>query len=165
MKTLILLRHGKSSWDTPELADFDRPLLPRGQHDAELIAEFLKAEFRVPDRLITSPARRARETARIVAVRIGYELEDIEEAPPIYEARVRDLLDVVRGVPASIQTLLLVGHNPGFSDLAATLSPDFEDVLPTCGLVALRFSLERWDAVRPGSARLHLFERPKHLRD
>lgn len=165
MKTLALLRHGKSSWESPETADFDRPLLPRGQHDAELIGDFLQSTLGTPDRILTSPARRARATARLVATRLHYELEEIEEAARIYEASSADLLDVIHGVTDETKTLLMVGHNPGFSDLAAILSREPVEPLATCGVAILEFAVDDWSHVGPGLGHLRAVERPKHLRD
>ena len=164
MKTLALLRHGKSSWEAPELADFDRPLLPRGEHDAALIGDYLGETLGTPDRVVASPALRARETARIVAGRIGYACEDIEEEPRIYEASTDTLLALIQEMDERVGTLLLIGHNPGFSDLAASLAREPVEPLPTCGVAVIEFGVDGWPYIGPGLGHLRAFERPKHLR-
>jgi phosphohistidine phosphatase len=165
MKTLALLRHGKSSWEAPELADFDRPLLPRGEHDAALIGDYLAETLGTPDLMLASPARRARETARIVAGQIGYAYEAVEEEPRVYEASADTLLTLIQGVDDRVGTLLMIGHNPGFSDLAARLAREPVEPLPTCGVALIEFGVDGWRYVGPGLGHLCAFERPKHLRD
>ena len=164
MKTLILVRHGKSSWVHPELADFDRPLLPRGERDAHLIGRFLYRHHMHPDLIKASPAQRASATARILAAELHYELEEIESVAAIYEASVADLFAVVRDTPRRVDTLLLVGHNPGFSELADTLADASVEILPTGGTAIVELPIEDWGDARPGAGHLRLVERPKHLR-
>ncbi|HDP89382.1 MAG TPA: histidine phosphatase family protein [Thioalkalivibrio sp.] len=163
MKTLILVRHGKSSWDQPALADFDRPLLPRGQKDARLIGEFLAGHHLVPDVIRVSPALRARETARILADALGYPTAGIDEEPAIYEAAVSDLLGVLRATRNG-DTLLMVGHNPGFSVLLNSLTDETHEDLPTCGTAVVEFNVKEWSDILPGSGRLRWLQRPKQLR-
>src|SRR5262245_57005344 len=113
MKTLLLLRHAKSSWDSPAARDYDRPLAPRGERDAPRIGKALRDADIDLDLVVSSPAVRARQTAELVLKAARYEgAVQFEEA--IYEAAVTALMDVVRDLPDTAETAMLVGHNPGF---------------------------------------------------
>lgn len=120
MKTLLLLRHAKSSWDDAAAGDFDRPLASRGERDAPRMGKALRAAGVAPDLVVSSPAKRAQQTAALFleAARFEGKLETDER---IYEASARDLLAVVNGLPSKVETALLVGHNPGFEDLLGLL--------------------------------------------
>ncbi|MCK5032034.1 MAG: histidine phosphatase family protein, partial [Calditrichia bacterium] len=109
MKTLYLLRHAKSSWDNPELDDFERPLNKRGHHDAPLIGNLLEKLNISPDLIISSPAIRASMTARIIADAIKYPLDRIRYDENIYEAGEMDLLEVIYAVDDTVDKLMLVG--------------------------------------------------------
>lgn len=164
MKTLILVRHGKSSWVQHELADFDRPLLPRGEQDARLIGGFLHDNGLIPDLIRSSPAIRAQSTAGLLAEALGYPPAGIDKVPAIYEAAVGDLLEVLRSTRHS-DTLLMVGHNPGFSELVDLLTGTAQEDLPTCGTAVIDFDVTTWNEILPGSGRLRLLQRPKQLRE
>src|SRR5688500_11253691 len=113
MKTLLLLRHGKSSWDDPALGDFDRPLNERGVNDSKLIGKYAVRKRVKADLVLSSPATRAKDTARLFVAAAA-----LKKAPAyderIYESSVRRLLQVISGLDDSNKTIVLVGHNPGF---------------------------------------------------
>ncbi|MCG6114741.1 MAG: histidine phosphatase family protein [Mesorhizobium sp.] len=169
-RTLLLLRHAKSSWDDPALADFDRPLAPRGETAAPVMgAEMARRGWR-PDHALVSPSRRTRETWALVAPCLA---EAPAEGFPerLYMAGADDLMAVVREAPAHLETLLVVGHNPGLEDFAARLAGDasaagaldrMRTKFPTGALA--RFEFEgAWRDLAHGSARLTHFLRPKDL--
>src|SRR4051812_3134502 len=121
MKTLLLLRHAKSSWKNPEARDFDRPLNKRGLKAAPLVGKFIKERKLKPDLIISSPAVRARMTAALV-VESG-ELEgELRYDERIYEADIEALLKVVSQVDEAAETVLVVGHNPGLQELLRFLT-------------------------------------------
>lgn len=144
MKTLFLVRHAKSSWDTPGLRDFDRPLNDRGMHEAPQMARLLQQRGIKPDLLVSSPAKRALTTARFFAQTFGIEEEAIDRRPAIYEASVRDVLEIIGKLPESASVAMIFGHNPTFTDLANRFSDDFIDNVPTAGIVHLESTADTW---------------------
>src|SRR5262245_29809534 len=117
MATLHLLRHAKSSWDDPALPDHERPLAPRGRRDAKLIADHLLRERIAPELVLCSPALRTRQTLELVRPPGTIELEDA-----LYGASSEELLARLRTVPGSVESVMLIGHNPGLQDLALDLA-------------------------------------------
>ncbi|MAS08456.1 MAG: histidine phosphatase [Ahrensia sp.] len=165
MKTLYLLRHAKSSWDDPSLDDFDRPLSERGRTAAPLIGKYMAERGWRPDLALVSPARRARDTWRIVAYEWPAPVETRFDRA-IYLAEPDDLLALLReaDTPGSV---ILVGHNPGMEDLAAQLASPGSDPQARARM-AEKFptaALARFDvgALAPGGAALTDFIRPKDL--
>lgn len=152
MKTLLILRHAKAQPDAPA-GDWARKLTGRGRRDAATMGAHLLAAVGTPDAIVTSDARRARQTAEIVAKAVGFG-GSLTLEPRAYGADWTELLDLVRGVPDAVGVLLLVGHNPGLEELASALAGrDAETVrLPTAGLAQLEFDATGWGAVRPGTA-------------
>src|SRR5688572_15164491 len=120
MKTLFVLRHAKTQPAAPN-GDHARQLTERGHEDAERMAAYIKRSMEMPDAIVTSDARRARQTAEIVADGIGF-TSDLTVEPRIYAAGLDALLDVVRALPDDADRVILVGHNPGFEELAEALS-------------------------------------------
>lgn len=161
MKTLYLLRHAKSSWDNPELDDFERPLNKRGHHDAPLIGNLLEKLNISPDLIISSPAIRASMTARIIADAIKYPLDRIRYDENIYEAGEMDLLEVIYAVDDTVDKLMLVGHNPSFTYLSHYLAKHHAQNIPTCGMFAAELNITSWTKVKKNCGKLSLYEYPK----
>ena len=167
MKQLFLLRHAKSSWGDPELADHDRPLAPRGRRAAKLIAKHLRRQGIVPELVLCSPAARTRETLDLIAPALG-EGVPVQIEDQLYAASEQMLLERVRAVEDGIESLLLIGHNPGLEQLALLLAGSGEKVAalarkdPTGALVTLEFS-GPWPELGEGSAELTAFVTPKQL--
>lgn len=161
MKTLTLLRHAKSSWDDPTLGDFDRPLNPRGRRDAPEMGRRLKARGDAPDLIISSPAKRALATARMVAREIGIPEDRIVEEPALYHADARRIMSIVRSLESMAGHLMLVGHNPGFNDFANSLAETKIDNLPTAAIFQVEFDIDDWSKVAAGQGRLVRFDYPK----
>lgn len=164
MKSLILMRHAKSSWDHPDLKDIDRPLNARGESDAPLMGSHFAEWGLTPDLLISSPALRARETARRVAAVIGYPDSDIQIESRLYEGGIRSILDVIQGLPDRLNTVCLFGHNPDFSEMVGILGGGAATHLPTASLASLGFAVDTWEAVMPGGGQIRRFEYPKRWR-
>jgi phosphohistidine phosphatase len=165
MKTLLILRHAKTQPDAPQ-GDWARELKQRGHRDAAAIGAYLLPEVGTPNAIVTSDAQRARQTAEIIATELGFDRPLVIE-PRIYSAAVEMLLDVVRQLPNEAETVILVGHNPGFEELAASLSGrDDDDVrLPTAAVARLEFDLPRWSDVRPGTGAWRGITSPRSLRE
>lgn len=162
MKTLILLRHAKSSWNHAGLSDFDRPLAPRGLRDAPRMAKRLKHAGAKPDVLFTSPAARALATAGIFAEVLQLSIERVAKEAQIYEASASDLLDLVRGLHDSWQTVMFVGHNPGFTQLARQFSVGAPGNIVTCGWIALALPAAQWQDACPDGHADFIYDFPKN---
>ena len=145
MKTLLLLRHAKSSHDQAGVNDHDRVLNGRGEKDAPQVGKRLKRERLVPDAVVSSTAVRAKETARLVAEACNYRGE-IDLRRSLYLAPPEAYLETLRSLPDEPEVVLMVGHNAGISDLASRLSGDFVE-LPTAGLAVFEVELENWSDV------------------
>ncbi|TNC14802.1 histidine phosphatase family protein [Methylobacterium terricola] len=166
MRRLILLRHAKSDWPDGT-SDVDRPLAPRGQEAAPKMAAYLAAEGLIPDRVLVSPARRTQETWELVRPALGAVPD--ETVPQIYEAPVSRLLDVVKAIPDEAATALMIGHNPGFQDLARLLGRPGEArraltrKYPTAAITVIDFAVESWAEVEAGEGTVERFVTPKSL--
>ncbi|MDQ2785692.1 MAG: histidine phosphatase family protein [Chloroflexota bacterium] len=162
-KTLLVLRHAKSDRGDNAVRDHDRPLAPRGAADAPQMGTALAALTTIPDRILTSTAVRACETARLVAITVGFSGEIIEE-PGIYAASVDTLLNVLRD-SGDGETVLLVGHNPGLEELICLLvgGMDAEPMvrLPTAGLACLALDIAAWSEIRERCGLLYWFLIPR----
>jgi phosphohistidine phosphatase len=147
VKELILVRHAKSSWRDTSLDDHSRPLNKRGKRDAPEMGARLARRGCDPDLLISSTAVRAIETARTIARKLGYPRERILEEERLYHASVNGLIGVISNVDDSVETLMLFGHNPGFTQLANMLGPRDLFNMPTCAVLHLRFDTTSWNAI------------------
>jgi phosphohistidine phosphatase len=170
MKTLLLLRHAKSSWDDPSLDDFDRPLNSRGLRAAPAMGAWIRKQGLVPDRVLCSAACRARETWEGVSGVLG-ETPEVTVLRSLYLAEPEGILDLVRKVEPGYETLLVVGHNPGFEDLVRALAQrgkprgveGIPDRMPTGALAVFRFDVDDWREVGSGAGVLEHFVRPRDL--
>ncbi|QHT66563.1 histidine phosphatase family protein [Rhodocytophaga rosea] len=161
MKTLYLVRHAKSSWDDTALDDFDRPLNDRGKKDAPLMGYILHQQHILPDLLLSSPAKRAHSTAKKIAKAVGYAKKDIQTNKNIYHAGPGQLLEIIQSLHSVEHSVMLVGHNPGLTDLSNLLCRKHIDNIPTCGVVCIEFDIEKWNQVMPESGRFIFFDYPK----
>jgi phosphohistidine phosphatase len=133
MKTLFLVRHAKSSWDDPALADKDRPLGARGKRDATKMGKRLAKREVKPDLILSSPAKRALSTAEIIADKLEYQLENIVVDSRLYSGAADDLFSVIRTLDDKLHGVMLFGHNPELTELAHRLSRQITR-LPTCAV-------------------------------
>lgn len=154
MRTLYLIRHAKSSWDNPTLRDFQRPLNDRGLAVAPKMANILLKEKEIPDLLVTSPARRALDTARFFAVVNGFTDDQLHREEEIYEASPVALLRVISRLPESAGRVFLFGHNPTFTDVANLFAAQPIDNIPTCGIVRIDTTAAYWSEMYEGNARV-----------
>jgi len=160
MKQLLLVRHGKSDWGNASLKDFDRPLNKRGKENAPEMAErLIKKGFKF-DLIVSSPAKRAKTTAKFFAE--AYQTESIHYEEAIYEANTTTLLKVVNALDDAADTIIMFGHNPGFTDLANELSDADIYNIPTAGMVLMSFPYDTWKMVSRGTGELVFFDYPKN---
>jgi phosphohistidine phosphatase len=142
MKTLLLLRHAKSSWNEAGLDDHDRPLNERGKRDAPRMGGLLREQNLVPDAILTSTAKRAFKTARKVAQKSGF-AGQLQDRAELYLASPAVYLDLLSRLPEHVQRPLVVGHNPALEELVESLTGRQEE-LPTAALVQIEMPIERW---------------------
>ncbi|GGI23473.1 SixA phosphatase family protein [Pedobacter mendelii] len=159
-KQLLLVRHGKSDWGNLDLKDFDRPLNKRGKENAAEMAERLLNRGFKFDLMVSSPAKRAKSTAKHFAE--AFQVDDIQYEESIYEANTNTLLKVVNGFDDSADIIIIFGHNPGFTDLANELSSADIYNIPTAGMVLMSFNLDSWKMVSKGTGELVFFDYPKN---
>lgn len=145
MKVLILMRHAKSSWKDVNQVDHDRPLNKRGKKDAPRIGRLLRDKRIVPELILTSSARRARDTAEAVADASGYTPE-IRHLPSFYQADVETFLDTLCVLPPDVDRVMIVGHNPDLEELIEYLT-DENLVLPTAALVKIDVPIQSWSEI------------------
>jgi len=160
MKTLTLMRHAKSSWDDFSISDFDRSLNARGESNAPLMGEVLKQKSFKPDLLLSSPANRAKTTAKIIADIIGYGKNNIIYVDSIYESSEMNIMMIVNAIDEQVNSCMLVGHNPAFTGVINALSSFKLDNLPTAGIVTFTFE-GSWADIKPMSGEMLFYEYPK----
>ena len=162
MKTLLILRHAKSSWKNVNLSDHERPLNKRGQRDAPRMGKLLADENLVPDLIITSSAERALTTVELVALSSGYE-QEITVMRQLYHADPEDYLAVLREKGEPYERVMVVGHNPGMEALVEELTGDYLR-MPTAALVQVELPVDSWvDFTEDVEGELTEVWRPKKL--
>ncbi len=150
MKILSIVRHAKSSWRDTSLPDRKRPLNKRGERDAPIMGKRISDHGIRPSLIVTSPATRARTTAKIIAGELNYPKEFLQREDHLYLASLDEILDVIVAQDDGFNSLMIVGHNPGFTDLVNFLQPGLTINLPTAGVVSVQIDQDNWN----------LFERP-----
>lgn len=161
MKTLYLVRHAKAGWHDPAQADFDRTLTKRGHRQAEEMSERLRKKGVTPDRLVSSPARRALETAEIFADTLGIERREIVQKIEIYEGGIDKLAAVVRSLANEENTVMLFGHNPAISHFVQSLTGKPADAMDTCGIAKIELHCDNWRDTAEGSGTLAWYKYPE----
>ena len=146
-KTLHLLRHAKSSWSDKGLDDEARPLNKRGKQSCELMAGVLSKQNCSPDCVLVSPAKRAKSTIKRIAQQSPKVCSEWIVDDRLYTFEVQDLIAFIQGLGNDVDDVMLVGHNPGFTDLVNELCAANLDNLPTCGYVQMRLDIGSWSSV------------------
>ncbi len=164
MKTLTIVRHAKSSWNHPDLSDRQRPLNSRGKRDAPVMGKRIVDHGIRPSLIITSPAKRAWTTAKIIAGEIGYPTEFLQREDTLYLASLDDLLGAVVAQDTGFNSLMLVGHNPGLTEFANFLIPGLTNNLPTAGVVSVQIDQDDWNLHEQPKAELLAFDYPKLIK-
>ena len=160
-RILTLVRHAKSSWKDVELSDFDRPLNDRGLKNALMMGRLLANANYDVERIISSPAARAITTATIIASEIGFSVQQIVRNPDIYGASLSVLINLVTSLDDNFSSIMLVGHNPGFTVLCNFISNARIDIMPTCSIAQIKFDVDSWYSITEHSGKLIEFYYPK----
>ena len=169
-RELIILRHAKSAWDTDALTDFDRPLAKRGLKAAPRMGRFLKKQKVRPSYVVSSPARRAKQTVTLACKEMKFSKKNINWDERIYGAGTSDLLGVLAEIPAKQKMVMIVGHNPGLEFLynhlvaEAALNDGFGGMVKTATSVRLSMP-DDWTDLPEGCADLLMIQHPRHLPD
>jgi phosphohistidine phosphatase len=161
MKTLFILRHAKSSWENADWSDFERPLNERGLEAAPLMGGVMKKNRFQPDIFLSSPARRAEQTAALVKQSSGFEAA-IQFDERIYEASPARLLEVISEQNEKTKSILLIGHNPGLEGLLKVLTGELQP-MPTAGLAVVDLETDKWSAIDSSKGNLRTLIRPKEV--
>ena len=142
MKTLLIMRHAKSSWNYPELSDYDRPLNARGKRDAPRMGKHLRQAGLLPDRILTSSAKRARKTANKVAKACGY-TGKVKKLDALYDTVPGVYFDVLQALPDKYQCVMVFGHNPTMEQLVNHLTGEIKR-MPTAALAYIELPIQHW---------------------
>jgi phosphohistidine phosphatase len=160
MKTILISRHAKSSWDNASLTDFERPLNHRGHKDAPEMAEKIQAAGFRPDVLISSPANRALTTAKYYAKTFGLPVAEVKK---LYHGMPEDYLSVIQEQVDEDHTVMLFGHNPGITYIANLIEPGVTDNIPTAGVIIASCPAKSWAEVEWRNCRLEKIAVPKEI--
>jgi phosphohistidine phosphatase len=161
MRKLLIMRHAKSSWDNPDISDFDRPLNQRGLQAAPFMGNQIYKNGLIPDLIVSSTAKRAKQTAILVRESAGVETK-ITFEDKIYEASPTTLLYVVAELSDKHESVMLVGHNPGMEGFIRILTGEIHQ-MPTAALAQISLNIEKWNDISINCGQLELLIRPKDL--
>lgn len=164
-RTLVLIRHAKSDWSTPGQTDYERSLNERGKRDAPVMGQRLRQKNIIPDLILSSPAKRAASTAKLVAPEVGYEEGKIQWIEKLYHCPSFMFEDVLIGaaIADDVKTVFVFAHNPGITDFANDTTPHLNIAnIPTCGMVAMTFTAEHWNDFPLAKHSLLFFDYPKN---
>jgi phosphohistidine phosphatase len=163
-RTLVLIRHAKSSWSNPLQSDFERPLNDRGEGDAPVMGERLKKAGLIPDLIISSPAKRAKQTAKRIAGAVGYDKEAVQYEESLYHCIPSVFEEVILSIDDKNSTVYMVAHNPGISEFANEIIPGFKvGDMATCAVVAAQFEGDSWSDFNISKKELFLYDYPKNI--
>jgi len=162
MKTLILMRHAKSSWATAGMADHDRPLNKRGKRAAPVMARWLAAQGHAPDVILCSSSRRTRQTVKLMREAVPALPEPVIEAQ-LYEADSDDMRSCLARLPADCASAMVVAHEPGMSEMLSRLTGRAYGPYPTAAMAVLELEIEGWSQTPWLTARLREMVRPRDL--
>lgn len=162
MKRLVIIRHAKSSWANAMLDDFDRPLNERGKKDAPLMAKKLKDRKVQPDLFITSPAKRAKSTAKRFAAIFEIDKKLIKKEPKLYLASESTILKLAKDIDEKYNVVFMFGHNPGLTHFVNYVSNLEIDNIPTTGVVVMEVSA--WKKLGKEKARAIYFDYPSNVK-
>ena len=162
MKTLILVRHAKSSWDDPALPDLDRPLNERGKKDAPKMAERLADKKIKIDAFISSPAKRAKKTAELFIKEFDRDENEIILIPSLYHADVDEFFEAISVFDDKYKSIAVFSHNPGITSFANKLVEKAQlDNLPTCSVFAVKADIRNWSEFKEAKKEFWFFDYPK----
>ncbi len=162
MKTLILVRHAKSSWGTDGVSDIDRPLNERGKKDAPEMAKRLKKKGLKIEAFVSSPAKRAKKTAKYFMEEFGADKNAIQIENSLYGALSSQFERLTASLKDKENTVALFSHNPGITDYANTLTDVHTDNIPTCGIFAVQANVDKWEAFTKAEKLFLFYDYPKN---
>lgn len=162
MKTLVLIRHAKSSWKGEGLTDFERPLNERGQRDAPEMASRLKARGLKIDGFVSSPAIRAKKTAKLFMEILDGNDTELTLIPELYDASLLSFKKVVENISDTLDTVALFAHNPAITDYVNSLGTTPVDDMPTCAVYAVKINGESWIDIQVVEKEFLFFDYPKN---
>jgi phosphohistidine phosphatase len=162
LKKLIIIRHSKSSWKNANLSDFERPLNKRGNYDAQLISDFLSNLIQEIDMLHSSSSERTRETAAYFIDKIKIKKCVFDQS--LYHISSENLLNIIRAYDNSLNSAMIIAHNPGLTNFVNTLTDLNLWNLPTTGLVIINFNVDSWEEIQNSSAEVFCRKFPKELK-
>lgn len=162
-KTLLIVRHAKSSWQDGSLRDYERPLLKSGIDRTRKVIRFLAEHMVQPDLIISSHAVRAFETARLLASGLGYPEREILVESNIYYYDADGLYNIALALPDAKQVVMMVGHNPAMTQFANMFLDTKLDYMPTTGVVSIDFDMETWDQLPQAARNLNFYIAPKAI--
>lgn len=161
MRTLVLIRHAKSSWSNPLQSDFERPLNDRGKGEAPEMGKKLKKAGIIPDIIISSTAKRTKQTAKRIAAELGYDEDNIKWEEKLYHCIPSVFEEIAYELSDRIKTAFIVAHNPGITEFVNQLSPAFSiDNMPTCGIVAAKVDTAEWNNFSMAKKEIFFYEHP-----
>jgi phosphohistidine phosphatase len=160
LKRIYFIRHAKSSWANPLLSDFERPLNKRGREAAKIMGEKFKCMSIQPDLVFCSPAERTKKTLDLLMHHAQWKA-DLRFEPDLYLASPNRLLCIAQQAPDGVQSLVLLGHNPGLEDLIRSIQPLAHPKFPTLGVVACHWTVASWKDVNIENAHFDWFDYPK----
>lgn len=161
MKILLIIRHAKSGWDDTSLSDFERILTERGKSDAAMMAKRIKKNLKEIDLFFSSPAKRAKKTARIFIKEYEKSEKYLFLIPSLYEASVRDYYDMLENVEDKNNTIAIFAHNPTITEFVNSLecSPVYD--MPTCAVYAVKIKTNHWKEFTEAKKEFLFFDYPK----
>jgi len=161
-RTLVMIRHAKSSWANPLQSDYERSLNDRGEHDAPMMGERLKKKNIIPDLIIASTAKRAKQTAKKIAKAIGYDEDKIQWQENLYHCISSVFEEVIYEIDDKVATAFIVAHNPGITSFVNELDAGFSiDNMPTCAVAGAHFEADSWNEFNSVKKKIFLFDYPK----
>ena len=163
MKTLLVVRHAKSSWANAGLSDFDRPLNDRGKDDAPKMARRIIDKKIKIDCFVSSPAKRAQKTAKLFMKELDAKKEQLILTPILYEASVNDFYKAVETLDDSCDNVALFSHNPGITDFVNGLTETSIDNMPTCGVFAVSIDTKKWKNFKESNKHFLFADFPKNV--
>lgn len=162
MKLLYIVRHAKSSWDDPDLDDHDRPLNQRGLDNAADMAKRFSAWQALPQRILSSTAERAFQTAQYFEQALHPHPTELATTVGLYTDNAHEVVEIIQSVSDEVERLMVVCHNPAINDLVARLGLKTENV-PTCGVIVFAVHTREWKQFGPDNSQLLFFDYPKRL--
>ncbi|MCA0153251.1 SixA phosphatase family protein [Winogradskyella vincentii] len=161
MKTIILVRHGKSSWKY-DVGDRQRPLKTRGLNDIKLVAKEYIKFGELPEKIFSSPAKRAYQTCKIFIKTCELDQKEVTIIEELYDFNGRNVINFIKSLEDTINSIMIFGHNHAFTSISNIFGDRFIENLPTSGLVKINFEIDNWKSLEKGKTELIIV--PKDLR-